>query len=109
MLVNRISEVRDDIPVIVTGDMNVRETSGVYAVFTDETGLYDARYASETGHKGPTTSSNNWKELRSPESRIDYIFVRDVARVLNHRILDDRYDERFPSDHLPVITDIVLQ
>lgn len=109
MVVSRISEIEKDIPVIVTGDMNVQESSEVYSVFTEESVLLDARYVSKNGHTGPTTTSNNWEELRQPESRIDYIFVRGVSDVLNHIILDDRYDGRFPSDHLPVMADIVLK
>lgn len=109
MLVSRIVEIEEDIPVIVTGDMNVQESSEVYSVFTEKSVLLDARYVSKNGHQGPTTTSNNWEELRPPESRIDYIFVRSVSNVVNHVILDDRYDGRFPSDHLPVMADIVLK
>lgn len=108
MIVDFISDLEEHIPVIITGDFNVPETSEAYSVMADAPGIQDARYASETAHEGPTATFNNWEELRPPESRIDYIFVTDHFRVLNHRILDDRYDGRFPSDHLPVISDVVL-
>jgi endonuclease/exonuclease/phosphatase family metal-dependent hydrolase len=108
LMVDRIAAVPRDIPVIVTGDLNVRETSEAYAVFAETPGLHDARYTSETGHEGPTATFNNWEELRPPESRIDYIFVRDGIRVRSHAILDDRYDGRFPSDDLPVLAEVVL-
>ncbi|MEX0773285.1 MAG: endonuclease/exonuclease/phosphatase family protein [Balneolales bacterium] len=108
MLVSRVSEVPENIPVIITGDLNVPESSEVYDVLTGAPGLMDARYASQTEHEGPTATFNSWDELRPPGSRIDYILVRGGVGVLNHRFLDDRYDGRFPSDHLPVISDIVL-
>ncbi|MEX0929096.1 MAG: endonuclease/exonuclease/phosphatase family protein [Balneolales bacterium] len=108
LLADRVSEIPDNIPVIITGDFNTRETTDVYAVMVDLPNLYDARYVSETDHEGPTSTSNNWVELRGPESRIDYIFVREGIRVLNHRFPDDRYDGRFPSDHLPVVAEIEL-
>ena len=109
MMIDFISDLDENIPVIITGDFNVPETSEAYSVMADAPGIKDARYASETEHEGPTATFNNWEELRPPESRIDYIFVTDNIRVLNHRILDDRYDGRFPSDHLPVISDVVLE
>lgn len=103
-----ISGIEEEYPVIVTGDFNVPETSEAYSVMTDLPGILDARYASETEHEGPTATFSNWEELRPEETRIDYIFARDNVRVLTHQILDDRYDGRFPSDHLPILVDVLL-
>lgn len=104
----KVSDFNDDLPIIITGDFNVNERSEAYEIMTETEGIYDARYISESGHEGPTTSSNNWEEMRGPESRIDYIFVNQHVNVHTHRILDDRYDGRFPSDHLPVVAELVL-
>jgi len=104
-----IADLKEHIPVIVTGDFNAPESSKAYSVMSEIPGIIDSRYASETGHEGPTATFNNWEELRADESRIDYIFVRDNVRVLTHRILDDRYDGRFPSDHLPVIVELLFK
>ncbi|WP_158551399.1 endonuclease/exonuclease/phosphatase family protein [Rhodohalobacter sp. SW132] len=109
IIIDKIASLNPDIPVILTGDLNINERNDAYNVLSEADNLHDARYASETGHEGPTATFNDWEELREPESRIDYIFVSDGVRVLNHRILDDRYDGRFPSDHLPVISDIILE
>lgn len=103
-----VSGIEEEYPVIVTGDFNVPETSEAYSVMTDLPGILDARYASESEHEGPTATFNDWEELRPEETRIDYIFVRENVGVLTHRILDDRYDGRFPSDHLPVLVDVLL-
>lgn len=108
MITEFVSDFEEGIPIIVTGDFNVPESTEAYSVVADSPKLHDARYASETGHEGPTATFNNWEELRPPESRIDYIFISNDITVLNHRILDDRYDGRFPSDHLPVLTEVVL-
>lgn len=108
LLVQKLSEIAGEQAYIVTGDFNFPESSEPYAVITDKEGLADARYASETGHKGPTASTNNWKELSGQESCIDYIFVEDDANVLGHHILDDKYDEYYPSDHLPVLSNIAI-
>jgi len=108
MITEFASDFEENIPIIITGDLNVPETAEAYSVLADFPKFLDARYASETGHEGPTATFNNWEELRPPESRIDYIFISNEITVLNHRILDDRYNGRFPSDHLPVISEMVL-
>lgn len=108
MIIEFVSDLEEDLPVIITGDFNVPETSEAYSVLVDSPNLNDARYVSETEHEGPTASFNDWEELRPDESRIDYIFVGNKVSVLNHRILDDQYEGRFPSDHLPVLSDVVL-
>lgn len=103
-----VAGLEGDLPVIVTGDLNVQESSEAYSILAGSPHLRDARYASQTEHDGPTASFSDWEELREAGSRIDYIFVNDKVDVLTHSILDDRYDGRFPSDHLPVLSKIVL-
>lgn len=108
LIIERIDAIASDLPVVVTGDFNVNDQSRPYQIMVESERLEDARFASQTEHQGPTTTFNNWEELRDPETRIDYIFVTDDVTVLNHRILDDRYNGRFPSDHLPVVADVML-
>jgi len=108
LLLDRLAGIAGDTPFVLTGDLNVQESEQAYRVLAESNLLDDARYASETGHQGPTASFNDWENVRSDASPIDYIFVGNSIRTLNHRILDDRYDGRFPSDHLPVVSDILL-
>ena len=103
-----IEGLDEGIPVLLTGDFNVTEKSEAYAVLADSPILNDARYLSEEGHEGPTASFSNWETLQPEESRIDYIFVNSHVSVLSHIIADDRYDGRFPSDHLPVIARVEM-
>lgn len=108
LLIDRFAEIAGDAPFILTGDLNVSESEQAYRILADSGLLADARYASESGHQGPTASFNDWVTLRADESRIDYVFVSSGIRVLTHHILDDRYDGRFPSDHLPVLAGILF-
>lgn len=100
------------LPVIVTGDLNAAPSSVAYATLTKGTvdggfpPLRDAYVASVEPHYGPTTSSNGFKEIGG--NRIDYVMVSDSVTVLKHGILSDRWDARFPSDHLPVLAALQL-
>jgi endonuclease/exonuclease/phosphatase family metal-dependent hydrolase len=109
MITAFVEDLEHNLPVVVTGDFNVPESSKVYSVLTDFPKLSDARYASNSGHKGPTASFSDWEILQPEESRIDYIFVSDDIKVESHLISDDKYNERFPSDHLPVVAKIELR
>ena len=103
----RLAELARGSPVIVTGDLNADPSSVAYGVFTRDsiggTGpLRDAHAVSRDGHYGP---SSTWTAFRAiePGRRIDYVLVSEPIAVLQHAILTDRWDDRFPSDHLPVV------
>jgi len=111
----RVSEIAGKTPAIITGDFNMGENSTPYAVLTGKKpvddgrpDLRDARYASIHGHEGPTSTFSNWTEIGEPETKIDYIFLYGDIRVLRHRVLTDRIEDRFLSDHLPVLVEIEI-
>lgn len=113
LIVNKTRSIAGDVPCMITGDFNARESSAPYAVLSGKepageitSDLKDGRYISKNGHEGPTASTTNWNEMGQPETRIDYIFIRNGFEVLSHKVLDDRFDGRFPSDHLPVLAEI---
>ncbi len=103
LLAERLPALAGAAPFLLAGDFNFDERSRPYRLLTAaESPFRDARYASRTPHRGPTASFNDWRALRPEESRIDYLFVSKEVQVHAHRILDTRFDGRFPSDHLPV-------
>jgi endonuclease/exonuclease/phosphatase family metal-dependent hydrolase len=117
LLLNRISEISRALPVVVTGDFNFTESSDGYQLLTGKnTGnsptpksvLRDARYVSQHGHHGPTSTFNDFK-APVPERKIDYVFVRGNIRVVQHGVLSDTWDGRFPSDHFPVLAEIAIE
>jgi endonuclease/exonuclease/phosphatase family metal-dependent hydrolase len=71
--------------------------------------LKDAFHHSVLPHHGALNTFSGFAvkdSLAGP--RIDYIFVRSNIAVLKHGILTDFQEGTFPSDHLPVIAQIVL-
>lgn len=117
ILLRELPKIAGDHPFVLTGDFNADPNSDPYAVLagktkTDESGpnaalpLRDARLLSAETPKGPDSSWNGFQEI-TPGRRIDYIWLpQSAGQVLNFEIIDQQFDGRFPSDHLPVTAEI---
>lgn len=104
LLMARITQIAGSAPVILTGDFNDLPQSEAYATISAG-GLADAMLSTRSPHQGPSSTWNAFKAIE-PGRRIDFIFTRGFD-VLSHAILPDRIeDDRFPSDHLPVIAEV---
>ncbi|NMA95367.1 MAG: endonuclease/exonuclease/phosphatase family protein [Clostridiales bacterium] len=121
LLLNKIEKIAGNMPSLTVGDFNNTPDSKVYDILTntEEMGIKDARNISRHGHHGCNFSFHGFrgldlfKELEGdPEAQrqrlIDYIFVKNKVDVINHGILPDNWNGEFPSDHLPIVADIIL-
>ncbi|MBN1155054.1 endonuclease/exonuclease/phosphatase family protein [candidate division KSB1 bacterium] len=115
LLLNKITEIADDDHVIVTGDFNADTNSEVYKILTSENGigegdqLYNSEQLSAYQHHGPCGTYTGFDTNLEPQKPIDFIFVRNEAMVIHHGTLSDRFEGLYPSDHFPVLTEIVLE
>lgn len=103
------SHLPDDVPCIVTGDFNALQRGGTYRFLTGDRGaaLTDSRWACTT----PIQSRWNATFHRFTGRglyRIDYILGRHVAEFSGHRVVRDRIDGKYPSDHFPVVCEATL-
>lgn len=112
LLLQKIQEIAGVLPAIVTGDFNARPEDPPIQILTDPRAplhLLDAFHVSETPHHGPDgTWTDAFQTPGVPGQRIDYIFVKKGIRVLRHGILSDTWSGRLPSDHLPVLAQVVI-
>lgn len=117
LLLSRVNQMAPDLPVVVTGDFNFTEDADGYQILIGKNPqesanpkaiLRDTRYVSQHGHHGPTSTFNEFKAL-VPGKKIDYVFVKGNIRVIQHGVLSDTWDGRFPSDHAPVLAEIVIE
>jgi endonuclease/exonuclease/phosphatase family metal-dependent hydrolase len=112
LLRQQIVKIAGTSATVVTGDFNFNEASEGYRLLTAQenksgTTLRDSRYLSRHGHHGPTSTFNEFKAL-IPSMKIDFILVKEGIEVLQHGVLSDTWDGRFPSDHLPVLAEVLL-
>lgn len=106
LMLRQMRAIAGDAPVLCLGDLNATpETEPVRIMLN---GLRDAYRISETLPYGPVGTFNGFKLDAPLLDRIDYVLVSSQWRVLRYAALTDTHNARFPSDHLPVVTQLVL-
>lgn len=110
LILDKISEIATNKPVVVTGDFNATPDSKPYAILTSgEQKLRDAFEISSKPHLGPIFTYEGFEvQNKNRGDRIDYIFLNEKAQVLKHAIIPTFRDYKYPSDHLPVLTEIIF-
>lgn len=133
LLKDMVHKIAGKNPAIITGDFNNTEDSEVYAILvgknSDEevssNSFKDSKYESIHGHYGSNISFHDFeaaeyfyftsmqpevkdKHHMSKMETIDYIFVKNEIQVVHHGNLSDTWDGKYPSDHMPVVSDITI-
>ena len=107
LMVQKIKQIAGNTPVILTGDFNsTPDTEQINAI---QTLLSDAYQATKTPPYGPVGTFNSFKFDAPFKDRIDYVFVSKQFDVLKYGALTDANEQRYPSDHLPVVTKLMLK
>lgn len=107
LMVQKIKEIAKDEPVVLVGDLNsTPETEQVKAI---ETILSDSYKATAQPPYGPVGTFNSFKFDAPMKNRIDYIFVKKGVDVLKYGVLTDAKDQRYPSDHQPVVIKAIIR
>ena len=107
LMVQKIKEIAKDEPVVLVGDLNsTPETEQVKAI---ETILSDSYKATAQPPYGPVGTFNSFKFDAPMKNRIDYIFVKKGIDVLKYGVLTDAKDQRYPSDHQPVVIKAIIR
>jgi endonuclease/exonuclease/phosphatase family metal-dependent hydrolase len=105
LLLYKVDSIASGYPFIITGDFNMLPTSKGYAILTGPAEsvplLMDSHNISEKRPFGPEYTFNNFSD-KGGSGRIDYIFVRNGVKVLDHRTLIKKERSVYISDHWPV-------
>ena len=109
LILNTISEKnKDNYPVFLMGDFNVEPNSEVVSAISKT--MKDTR-SEATVVFGSDGTFNGFKYDEPVNRRIDYIFVSPAAqiKVNKYAVLSSLIDFKYPSDHFPVFTEVVLK
>lgn len=131
LVVQKIREIAQGAPVILTGDFNVDQNNEIYQIFT-QSGILKDSYTAARQRFAENGTFNDFDTSLKTESRIDHIFVSPAFEVDHYGVLTNsywtpdpdsdgkklkgdgapqeidfqKYTRRNPSDHYPVLAKI---
>ena len=93
---------------ILMGDFNSEPTEERIAKLQKQ--MFDCRNLSETPPFGPSGTFNAFHHDQAVTKQIDYIFMSKdkPLRVIKYAVLSDSKDLKYPSDHLPVYAEFLI-
>lgn len=106
LMIQKIPEIVRGEPVILVGDFN--STPESEQIGTMLTIFKDAYRITRQPPYGPTGTTNGFKFDAPMKDRIDYIFLSKDIDVLKYGSLTDSYEQKYPSDHLPITAKILI-
>jgi endonuclease/exonuclease/phosphatase family metal-dependent hydrolase len=107
LMVAKIKEIAKDNPLVFVGDLN--STPVTEQVKLISSNLKDAKIVTKLPPYGPEGTTNRRFANPLSQGRIDYIFVSNEIDVLKYASLTDNDGMFYPSDHIPVMADLVLK
>ena len=91
-------------PVILMGDFNATKDSKVISILRKY--LTDTMLDSDTKHRGPNGTFNNFLNKQNIIKRIDYVFSRSFKTISHQHIYKKLENGNHISDHLPVFVKV---
>lgn len=107
LMIAKIKSIVGNAPFFCTGDFNATPDSEPIRIIYNDGTLLDSYKVAKIPPYGPVGTFQGFKLRTSSEGRIDYIFVSEGIQVNTYGVLTDMNDNRFPSDHFPVMIDVV--
>lgn len=95
-------EFAADLPLILTGDLNVNEKNEAYFTLANSGVVKDAFDKAPIRYY-PNSTFNGFGRSIRPTGRIDHIFITPNFEVKKYGVLTDTYLGKYPSDHFPVM------
>lgn len=126
-IAKKIAGFAEKMPVVLTGDMNTFPNrpdfdklpfydGGYIDNILKDKSLKDAKEASLLGHIGPLATFTNamddiapFKGTGTPGVILDHIYVSEGIKVLIHAVQPATVDGHFPSDHMPILIDCIIE
>lgn len=107
LLMKKIKAYSDKLPIILTGDFNFSQKSKCYHIIQNSGLVLDSQFVAENNY-GTNDTFNGFNNNDDLIEKIDFIFVSNQVEVIHHAIIGDKFNNKYPSDHMPVIIDFSL-
>ena len=109
LIIKKMNEVNtNNLPVIFTGDFN---TTPETALISDlKKTMDDTKEVSTSKPFGPVGTFNGFEFNKPVTKKIDYIFISKGSKITVKKfaVLSDSDNLRYPSDHLPVYVELIM-
>ena len=108
LILSKIKEIAGNTPAIFTGDLNGDHTSDSYQILAKSDLLTDTYHQVEHPYQN-NSSFNAFGADMKGFAVIDHVFVTKGFTASRWGILTDTYHGKYPSDHFPVLVDVMLK
>ncbi len=108
LVIRKIREIAGTEPAIFTGDLNGDQQSEPYRVLAESGFLTDTYKQAEHPYEN-NSSFNNFGKNVEGFGVIDHVFVTKNFKANRWGILTDTYHGKYPSDHFPVLAEVILK
>lgn len=108
LLVERMKTIANGMPAVLTGDFNSNPDSEPIQILIGS----DLQYTAQTSpvKYGPSWSFHDFgRRPIEKRSLIDYIFTSPNFQALKYRVIADKPDNGYISDHCPVMSTLLLK
>lgn len=112
LLIDRTKELSNGLPVIITGDFNAERESGVIKHALDPNNsmqLFDSRAIASTTDNAKWTFHDFGKLPEEERPYIDYIFVNKSVIVDEYKVMDEKLNDIYLSDHCPIVAKLTIK
>lgn len=104
VLLNKLAELEKLGKVVCTGDFNTEPSSEVYGKMINS--MNDSKTTAENSDDGITF--HGYGKADESSGPIDYIFVSKDIKVETYKIIRNTVKDMYPSDHYPIVADVVI-
>ena len=113
ILMDLVAKIAGKKPFVIVGDFNARENSETINYLKSRAEIIDARVLSKAK---PIDMPHTYhafkgfpKKAENKFVRIDYIWVSKPSQALNYEVSNYNENGVYPSDHFPIVSDILLK
>lgn len=108
LLMKRVKQIAYGQPIVITGDFNAVPDSEPIQIIYNDGRFEDSYKVSEQPPYGTLGTTNSFRLDAPMQNRIDYVWVTENISVKKYGVINDMQYGHFPSDHFPVMVNVVF-